>query len=1023
MTFPNFSNLTPQPPGGKRDSNGPANKRPALLGAIAAAVAILLMVVPILVGIYTDFLWFAATQFQEVYWNVVIMRALLFVAFGLFAGLIVWAALFAAYRSAPDEFQLMSAQFGDQPLALSRTKMRPFLVMLPAIVALIAGLQGQAAWRTMMLFANGTEFGVSDPQFGKDLSFYAFQLPLLNLIVAALSVLLMVAFVANGVFHYLMGNITTGNPRTGEKAQVRTPARRQLAIIAGLWMLVRAGDYWLRRYGLMNRGTADSTFTGAGYTDINAVLPAQIVLLVISIFVAVMFFGTIVLRDLRLPALAVALMIGSSLVVGTAWPTILEQFSVKPNRAEKEREYIARNIEATRFAYNLGDDQVTYERNWGVAPEEADVQVQEAENQKVENDTATLSNIRLLDPQILSPTFTQQQQLKNFYGFPDELAVDRYEVDGQLRDFVVAARELNPNSLDGNQQDWINRHTVYTHGNGFIAAPANKIDEVARDAGSARGGYPVYTVADLQSLEKGEQGGELQVDLEQPRIYFGPVIASSRIPNSDYAIVGNQGAASPQEYDTDANNYTYSGEGGVDVDNYFNRLMFAAKFQSMNLLLTDRIGEGSKILHQRDPRERVHKVAPWLTTDSKTYPVVLDGRIKWIVDGYTTLRDLPYAQRTSLRDTTADATTPQGVNQSQIVTDQVSYIRNSVKAVVDAYDGSVNLYAFDEQDPVLQAWMGAFPGVVQPKSAISEELNVHLRYPSDIFKVQRELIAKYHVSDPGVFFQNDAFWSVPTDPTANQGAEDLPQPPYYVVAADPKTGRPSFQVITPFRGLSRQFLAAHMSVSSDPDTYGQIYVRVLPTNTQTQGPAQAQDTMMSSDEVARERTLLQGTNEVINGNLLTLPVGGGKILYVEPVYAKRKEQESAFPKMLRVLVSYDNQVGYAPTIAEALQQVGLDSSAVQDLREVDGSVVAGGGAEGSTVESDAASDAADAAGAESGAAGGSAAAGAAANSADAAQAVRDAMNKVNRARSSGTFEEFGKALDELDAAVARLQQG
>lgn len=1015
---------TPTPPSSGRPkqpfpSTPGSSRRSKFLGILVAAIAIIIFIVPVVVSTYTDFAWFRSVDYQGVFMNVIVTRLVLFGIFGLIGALISWLAAYLAYRARPDEIESLGTS---SPLAeyrpLIRRNMRPFLVGIPLFVGVITGMIVQSNWRSVLLFLNGSNFGVHDPQFDKDLGFYAFNLPFLQMLVSTFSVLLILAFVINGIGHYLLGSITTGNPRVGEKASISTNARRQLAVIAGAWMLLKAVGYWFDRYGLLTR--SHETFTGASYTDINAVLPAQIVLLVISIFVAAMFFITIVLRDLRIPALAVALMVGSSLTVGLAWPAMLEQFSVNPNRAEKEREYIARNIEATRYAYGIGDDKVTYDRDWGAAGDAASKEQKKA----VADDSATLSNVRLLDPEVLSPTFTQQQQLRNFYGFPDELAIDRYEVDGKMRDFVVAARELNPNTLDGNQNDWINRHTVYTHGNGFVAAPARKVDEVARDVGSARGGYPVYTVADLQSMQSGKQGGELELDIKQPRIYFGPVIASSNQNNSDYAIVGNT-EGEPLEYDTDASNYTYTGTGGVDVSNYFNRLMFSAHFESMNMLLTDRIGEGSKILYERDPRERVHKVAPWLTTDSKTYPVVIDGRVKWVVDGYTTLNNLPYSERIGLTDSTADALNPDGVSETQVVDNEVGYIRNSVKAVVDAYDGSVDLYAFDESDPVLKAWRGAFPDVVKPRSEISKELEDHLRYPEDMFKVQRELIAKYHVSDPGVFFQNDSFWSVPTDPTAPQDRQDNAQPPYYVVAADPETNKPSFQLITPFRGLRREFLAAHMSVGSDPDNYGQINVRVLPTGTQTLGPNQAQDTMMSSDEIARERTLLKGTNDLTNGNLLTLPVGDGQILYVEPVYSQRSGQDSAFPKLLRVLVSYNGQVGYAPTIAEALDQVGIKTSSTTDIQEIDGSVVdpaKGGGSgnkgdkgkdadKGKKSKDEQSSDA-------KGAAGKSDNKG---TDTDPEQRVRDAMDKVNKTRESGTFEEFGKALDELDKAVQDLQ--
>ena len=604
------------------------------------------------------------------------------------------------------------------------------------------------------------------------------------------------------------------------------------------------------------------------------------------------------------------------------------------------------------------------------------------------------------------------QQLKNFYGFPETLAMDRYTVDGELRDFVVAARELDPNELQENQQNWINRHTVYTHGNGFVAAQANTVDEVARDAGSARGGFPIFTVSDLQTQQGKQHEGEgetkdaeksLGIKVDQPRTYYGPVIAGAR-DGRDYAVVGETGDK-PVEYDTDSTTYTYDGKGGVEIGNIVDRTAYALKYQEMNLLLSDRVGSESKILYDRDPRKRVEKVAPWLTTDSATYPAVIDGRIKWIVDGYTTLESLPYSQRTSLTDSTQDTQNPNGTSQ-RLINEQVGYIRNSVKATVDAYDGSVDLFEFDDQDPVLKAWEGVFPGVVKPKAEISDELRGHFRYPEDMFKVQRDLLAKYHVSDPGVFFNNDAFWSVPEDPTAGE-ARGLNQPPYYVMAADPKSGKPSFQLITSYRGLNRQFLSAHMAVSSDPENYGQITVRVLPTNTQTQGPKQAQDAMMSSDQVARDRTLWEGSNDLNYGNLLALPVGGGEILYMEPIYSQRKDQESAFPKLLRVLVSYKGRVGYAPTIGEALDQVGIDPKSAQDITEIDGDGSAADAKKDSGEDSKSKDE---------GKASAPASAPAASSEADAIDGINKALDNVEKAR-NGSFEEYGKALDELDQAV------
>lgn len=987
----------------------PLKRPPKVATIIAAIIAVLLFFGPMLVGMYTDWRWFGSIDYRSVFTTAITARVVLFVIFGLVAAVVVWAAGFFAWRGRPDSLDLGDLNSPVYQYRQSIEKSMGLLFkVIPAIVGIIAGFIGQSHWRTVMLFLNGQDFGVQDPQFHHDLGFYAFTLPVLQVVVSTLSILLVLAFLIALFGHYILGGIRIGNNAAGVRGSISRAARLQLAITAGLWMVVQVAGYWLERYRLLY--SEHDLFTGGSYTDIHAYLPAKIILMIIGVFVAIALFMAIVIKDLRIPGLAVVLMLASSVIIGQAWPMLMERFSVQPNRQAKENESIARNIEATRYAYGLTDDHVTYKENWGG---------DDVSDDKVASDNATINNLRLLDPEVLSPTFTQMQQLKNFYGFPETLSMDRYKIDGTLRDFVVAARELDPNELRENQSDWINRHTVYTHGNGFVAAQANTVDEVARDAGSARGGYPIFTVSDLQT-QAGESEGEgetqdaeksLGIKVDQPRIYYGPVIASAA-DNLDYAITGTTGE-NPVEYDTDSTNYTYDGKGGVEIGNLFDRTMYAAKYRELNFLLSDRVGSESKLLYDRDPRERVEKVAPWLTTDSATYPAVIDGHIKWIVDGYTTLDSLPYSQRASLSDATQDALNPDGTTQ-RLVNDKVGYIRNSVKATVDAYDGSVDLYEFDKEDPVLKAWEGVFPDVVKPESEISDELRAHFRYPEDMFKVQRDLLARYHVDDPNVFFNNDAFWSVPNDPTAEE-SRDLNQPPYYVMAADPETGKPSFQLTTSYRGLNREFLSAHMAVSSDPDTYGDITVRVLPTNTQTQGPKQAQDAMMSSDQVARDRTLWEGTNDLHNGNLLALPVGGGEILYLEPIYSQRKDQASAFPKLLRVLVSYKGRVGYAPTIGEALEQVGIDAKSAQNIEEIEGD-----SGDGDADKDNSSADKKDEK-KESAAESAPASAPRGSDQAGAIDDINKALKGLEAAR-DGSFEEYGRALDELDKAVQSYQK-
>ena len=905
------------------------SRRSKALIATAVIVLVVLLVGPRLITIYTDWLWFKDIGYSSVFSKIIWTRIALFGICGAIAGLIIFGALWLAYRSRP--VFVPTSGPGD-PIARYRTvvmsRIRWFAIIPTLLVGLLAGLVAQGSWSTVQMFLNGESFGSKDPEFGLDVGFYAFDLPFYRFVLNYLFVVVVIAFVVSLVTHYIFGGIRLA----GRGGTLTNAARIQLAVVAGTFLLLKAIAYWLDRYTLLSSTRKQEIFNGASYTDINAVLPSKLILMAIAVICALAFFAGVVLRDLRIPALATAMMLLSALVIGVGWPAAMEQFSVKPNAAEKEAEFINRNIEATKAAYGIGDDRVKTQANWTGEPADAD---------QVDADAPTLSNIRLLDPNIVSPAFAQLKRQQNFYGFPSQLALDRYTVDGEMRDFVVAARELDPTRFEANQQNWLNKHTVYTHGNGFIAAPANTVNEaVSSESDVNGGGEPVFNVSDLSNYQTDDYKANAPIKVTQPRIYFGELISKV---NPDYAIVGNTGA--PREFDTaDTPKYTYQGDAGVPLSNWFNRFAYAVKYTERNLLLSGAINEESKIIYNRDPRDRVKKAAPWLTVDSKTYPAVMsDGSVKWIVDGYTTLDAFPYAQKTSLEDATTDA---QQLNQGQTgrtqVNRQVSYVRNSVKATVDAYSGEVTLYQFDDKDPVLKTWMKVFPDSVKSRAefdnAENADLRDHVRYPEDLFKIQRQLLTKYHVTNPQTFFQGDAFWSVPADPTDSAAVtRGLDQPPYYFVASDPETKRSSFQLTSVFNVLKQEFLAAYVTVSSDPENYGQITIKNLPPNTQREGPKQVFSAMETDTRVAESRKNLENTADVTFGNLLTLPVGDNGVLNVVPMYAQAKSTAGTFPRLVRVIVRYDDssgqppRVGYAPTVAAALAGVGIDPSSVTQI--------------------------------------------------------------------------------------------
>ena len=876
-------------------------RRSRTLITIALAVILLLLVGPRLIDGYVDWLWFGELGYRSVFTTVLLTRLVLFLVVGLLVGGIVFAGLALAYRTRP----VFVPSNGNDPVARYRTvvmsRLRVIAAGVPVAIGLLAGIIAQSYWVRVQLFLHGGDFGIKDPQFGKDLGFYAFDLPFYRLVLSFFFVALFLAFVANLLAHYVFGGIRLSG-RTGALSR---SARIQLISLVGTLVLLKAVAYGLDRYELLSHTRAGKPFTGAGYTDINAVLPAKLILLAIALICAAAVFTAIVLRDLRIPAIGLVLLLLSSLIVGAGWPLIVEQISVKPNAAQKEREYISRSISATRQAYGLTNDVVTYRdySNDGRATAE-----------QVASDRATTSNIRLLDPTIVSPAFTQFQQGKNFYYFPDQLSIDRYrDHDGNLRDYVVAARELNPDHLIDNQRDWINRHTVYTHGNGFIASPANTVRGIANDP-NQNGGYPEF----LDNVV-GANGGVLSdgpAPLDQPRVYFGPVISNTP---ADYAIVGKTGVDREYDYETntETKNYTYTGSGGVPVGGWVSRSVFAAKFAERNFLFSNVIGSNSKILFNRDPAQRVEAVAPWLTTDSNIYPAIVNKRLVWIIDAYTTLDNYPYSELTSLSSATADSTE---VAFNRLVPDkQVSYIRNSVKATVDAYDGTVTLYQQDERDPVLKAWMKVFPGTVKPKSDITAELAAHLRYPEDLFKVQRMLLAKYHVNDPVTFFSTSDFWDVPLDPNPTASSY---QPPYYIVAKDIAKGddSASFQLTSAMNRFKRDYLAAYISASSDPATYGKITVLTIPG--QVNGPKLANNAITTDTAVSQDLGVIgrDNQNRIKWGNLLTLPVAQGGLLYVEPVYASpgSSDAASSYPRLIRVAMMYNDKIGYGPTVSDAL---------------------------------------------------------------------------------------------------------
>ncbi|MEV4431618.1 UPF0182 family protein [Streptomyces sp. NPDC049555] len=870
-------------PSGPRIRVGRPSRRVRTLLMTLGVLAGLALLFVMFAGFWTDWLWYRSVDYSSVFTTTLGTKIGLFAVFGLLMALAVGLNIWLAHRLRPP---LSAMSVEQQSLDRYRMGIAPYkkwvLLAVTALVGLVAGASAAGQWRTWLQWINGVSFGQRDPQFHKDISFYTFDLPWYRFLLSFGFAATVLSLIAAALVHYLYGGLRLTSP--GHRATAA--ATGHLSVLLGVFVTLKAVAYWLDRYGLAVKSSglkSTDGWTGLRYVDANAYLPAKTILFIIALICAVLFFATLWRRTWQLPVIGFGLMVLSAVLIGGLYPAIVQKFQVQPNEQAKEAPYIKKNIAATREAYGIDGSEV---QDYAGRSD-----LQGKDKQKLRDAADSTASIRLLDPNIVSPTFQQLQQVKGYYQFPSTLDVDRYKVDGKEQDTVIGLRELNINGIP--ERNWINDHFKYTHGYGAITAKGTT---------AVGEGDPDFTESNLPT--KGKLGTYEQ------RVYYGE-------KTTQYSIVGGPQKELDYSGDKGEKSYSYQGRSGVSLSNPVNRAAYAVAFGEPQILYSGAIGDGSRILYNRTPKERVEAVAPWLTIDGDAYPAVVDGRIQWIVDAYTTTNGYPYASRTTLGDTTADSLT---TGQRAVVAqqNQVNYIRNSVKATVDAYDGTVTLYQWDTKDPVLKTWMKAFPGTVKAKSEISKGLLDHLRYPQDLFKVQRELLTRYHVTKADTFYTGSERWEVPDDPTNKSGNA---VPPFYLSMRMPGQQAQSFSLTTTFTPKGRENLGAFMAVDADATSadYGKIRILKLPSETTTSGPQQVQSKFNGDPEIANKINILKrGDSEIEYGNLLTVPLDDG-LLYVEPVYVRGAG--SNFPRLKKVLVTYGNKTAFEDDLATALDAV------------------------------------------------------------------------------------------------------
>ena len=883
----------PRAPGGPRRPPTPVRSRRLQLGLFITGAVVLIVWLSLrgAAGLYTDYLWFEALAQADVWRTIILSKivlALIFIAV-LFA--LLYGNLTIADRIAPAQ-----RPGGPEEDVLARyhasAGRRPRLVRLAVtlLFALPIGAGARDQWEEWLLLTNSVDFGIADPidafWFGNDIGFYVFQLPFYTYIVNWLFNVVLLTFFLTAIAHYVNGGIRF--QKQGER--VTPQVKAHLSVLLGALALIKAADYFLGRYELTT--STSGAVDGATYTDLNARLPVLWLLILISLLSFVLLIVNIRLKGWVLPTLAVGLWAFVAIVMGGIYPLIVQRLRVEPAESTREQIYIEHNIASTRRAMGLDDVRTrTFNSTGDLSFDDV------ARNEDI------IRNLPLLDPSILPQTFENREGERNYYQFSEVLDVDRYEIDGQLTPVVLGARQLNPGNLP--QTSWEARTLIFTHGFGVALAPANTVEA----------GLPDFRIGGLPVTN------DLDLSLEEPRLYFGEELGG-------YAIV----RTSRQEVDVPTStgeeaSYNYQGEGGVPIGGFFHRALFAIRFADFGPVLSELVTSESRVIYVRDVRERVKKLAPFLHVDNDPYPVVAGGRVHYVLDAYTTTSKYPYSQ---------GADTEQLGDQSGL-RHNFNYVRNSIKAVVDGFDGTTTLYVADPDDPIIRAYRKAFPDLFEDFDNMPSEIRDHIRYPEDLFRVQTNVWARYQLDDPQEFYEQAKGWSVAQDPGAVTGILTPPittpdgivqQPsrearvdPYYLLTRLPEEDDQDFVILRSYVPVStedtRRELTAFMVGKSDADEYGELVAYKVEPLGLTDGPALVNSKIQSDPSISRVVTLLnQQGSRVEFGDLVLVPVEDS-ILYVRPLYVVA--QSPPVPELQQVIAVLGERVVMCPTLSEALR--------------------------------------------------------------------------------------------------------
>ena len=851
---------------------------------------------------FTNYLWFDSVDLNSVWIKILLTKSILVAATSLLAFAFIFINLRLAVRATPvmDIFESFESQ---DPL----TRFREFFNerflkyrLWGAIgLSLFLGAGASQLWEQVLLFINQKSFGVADPVFQYDVSSYVFGLPLYRLFVSwgfqlviFTSFIIILFFIATGALQL----------RQGRLPEVSSGAKAHLSVLLAFVALLKAFAYRLDAMELLY--SPRGKVFGASYTDVVAHLPALNLLILISLFGAVLLLVNIKRRGWLLPATAISLWLAVSIIVGGVVPAAIQRFRVVPDELNKELPYVENHINYTRLAYGLDSIE---EKSFEASPNLTD--------NDISDNAQTVDNIRLWDPTVLAETYSQLQEIRAYYAL-DEVDVDRYRINGELTQVMVSARELDQTNLPA--VGWVNERLQYTHGYGVVFSPANNVASQGQPDFYVKGVPATTTVSELE--------------VEQPRIYFGESAESV-----EYVVVNSLQDEVDYPLSTEGQSvaYTnYSGDGGVGIGSFFRRLGFALRYSELNLLISNQLSDDSKLIMERNVVSRVKKAAPFLYTDNDPYLALIDGNLFWIIDMYTVSDKYPYAQPADTRRINENSGLPMNFN----------YLRNSVKAVVNAYDGTMNFYVVDENDPLILSYKDIFPNLFTPKSSMSSELLDHIRYPEDLFTIQSDMYRDYHMTDPRVFYADEDPWVIPSDSSTTPRVATLrgefteigfkPMLPYYLLMSLPGESDLSYLIFQPFNPENRPNMQSFLVADADPENYGQLIDFRLPKGEFVDGPSQVATRINQDPDISQIFTLLdQQGSSVIKGNLFVVPINQS-ILYYQPIYLQG--EQNPLPEFKFVVVVFQDRIIMEESLSEALASVFGGDFATESVEDTEG---------------------------------------------------------------------------------------